>query len=139
MKGKKLRRFVGIMSLMLLVMLTVPIQARAEDEEDDTFTSLDRKYEYRILDPDANTVEITAAVPRAITTEVIEDERVRFIPETIDDKWESFWDCMPEKSEMPPVQTLHLDRVTITGLLTKDLMRMVCGIYSTSTRRVAAM
>ena len=87
MKGKKLRRFVGIMSLMLLVMLTVPIQARAEDEEDDTFTSLDRKYEYRILDPDANTVEITAAVPRAITTEVIEDERVRFIPETIDDKY----------------------------------------------------
>ena len=53
--------------------------------------------------------------------------------------WESFWDCMPEKSEMPPVQTLHLDRVTITGLLTKDLTRMVCGIYLTSTRRVAAM
>lgn len=87
MKGKKLRRFVGIMSLMLLVMLTVPIQARAEDEEDDTLTSLDRKYEYRILDPDANTVEITAAVPGAITTEVIEDERVLFIPETIDDKY----------------------------------------------------
>ena len=87
MKGKKLRRFVGIMSLMLLVMLTVPIQARAEDEEDDTLTSLDRKYEYRILDPDANTVEITAAVPGAITTEVIGEERVLFIPETIDDKY----------------------------------------------------
>ncbi len=87
MKGRKLRKFVGIMSLMLLVMLTVPIQARAEDEEDDTLTSLDRKYEYRILDPDANTVEITAAVPGAITTEVIEDERVLFIPETIDDKY----------------------------------------------------